>query len=247
MQASISNKRFLSLIFIVKFLLMAKQNNGASQKSKSKKSSMLDAKKSVHFEVDLNEDEDGLQSAASSKGSDGGKDEDDEEEEEESGEDDEFIDVLDVLDGKGEAYIDDDDETSSKKDKIKETRGRNDKFLRDTEEGLERKESEEEREEISEEESEEEEDESEEEQQISGDEMDADLNALDSLGNFVSQLETSVKRKAEEEKEEIVPQASKKKRKLLKDVTEAGVESEFGARAAGMYRQLISFQSPHHP
>lgn len=164
--------------------------------------------------------------------SDASKDESVEEEEE--GEDDEFLDVLDVLDGRGEPDFGDEDKASATKENpAAELRGDENKD-EDEDESMNK-----------EEDSEDDEDEDDEDAgAISGsDEDEADPSALDALENFVSGLETGAKRKASEEDREGDADESatqvKKKKRLLKDRTESGIENEFGARAAGKYFTYI--------
>jgi len=122
----------------------------------------------------------------------------------EDGDSDEFLDVLDVLDGRGKPDLGDDDAQDQS----------------DEEEGEEEEEGDEEM----------------------GDafapsdlEEQPDGDALDHLGTFVSQLEPGKKRKADEPSEDAAANGAgppTRKRRMLKERTEAGVEGEFGVHAA---------------
>lgn len=164
---------------------------------------------------------------------------DSDEENEEEGEDGEFIDVLDVLDGRGEPDLEDDDESVAK---IKKSNASSESRIQEHSTGGTL--AEEEMEDEDEDEDEEGEGEGEEEDEdgliISGsDEEDANPSALDHLSSFVSGLETAGKRKVIDGEADETPDAQPKKRKrMLKDRTESGVESEFGARAAGVFIRL---------
>ncbi|KAE9395799.1 Utp14-domain-containing protein [Gymnopus androsaceus JB14] len=179
-------------------------------KKKSKKQS------SVRFaEVDLNEDEDEeLQEAERDDEVDEGEDE------EESGEDDEFIDVLDILDGRGEP-LNDDDENVTPSTSLQRSSGLLE--LHGDQDG------DEEMEEDNEEE------EADEDDKISlslSDAEDDAVGALDELQNFISSLDpssSSKKRKADAEEPE-----QPKKRRMFRERTEAGVENEFRTQSAGL-------------
>lgn len=166
-----------------------------------------------------------------------GEEEDDdgeEEEEEEEGDDDEFIDVLDILDGRGEPDLGDDGDNASRSDD-KNTLSHKNTLEEDLEwNGIESGANDEKSDD--EDSSDEEEEGEDEDVIISGDEEETDPDALEALGNFVSKLETSAKRKADDEDDgaSSASQLKKKKQKILRDRTEAGKEGEFGARAAGM-------------
>jgi len=183
-------------------------------------------------EVDLNENED-------MDSDDGGKqkanDSESEEEEEEEGEDDEFIDLLDVLDGKGDIDMGSDDENkqpAASTSKIVES---------DEDEGMEDENSEEEEDE---ERDDEEEEENEQMDIVPSDDEDTP-GALDQLQDFVSGLDVSAKkRKAPEdgtnETSNTEPRTTRKRRLLTKEKTEAGEENEFRAHTSGMPTSFIS-------
>ncbi|TFY71054.1 hypothetical protein EVG20_g1958 [Dentipellis fragilis] len=159
-------------------------------------------------EVDLNEDDSAMDEETEEGSAEGS-----EEEGEEEGDPDDFIDVLDVLDGRAEAYLgsDDDEDRPARK--------------QDAEGG-------------SSDEDEDEEDEPGAEApnddiSMSGDEQEADPDALEGLGNFISSLETGKKRKAETADTD---DASRRKRRVITERTEAGQEHEFAAQVSGADR-----------
>ncbi|KZT73253.1 Utp14-domain-containing protein [Daedalea quercina L-15889] len=204
-----------------------------SQVQQKKKISDLGPSRDVRFaEVDLNEDDNqvdsSLESNEAGEASYGDKEHEDEndEEEEEDGDPDEFIDVLDVLDGRGEPENRDGmgntQEGEAKQREPVDTADTSAEFNEDEE--MRNEEDEEE---------DEDEDEAEEErdQEISGSEEEDALgnaSALDNLERFVTSLDAGQKRKSPEpEGQEVTPGA--KKRRLLPERTEAGEENEFAA------------------
>lgn len=153
-------------------------------------------------DVDLNEDDD--LAPQDSEQHDAG----DEEDEEESGEDDEFINVLDILDGRGEPLDDDEDAPPI----LPQQRP-----VSPAEESDEEMEEEEEDDRIS----------------ISlSDAEDEAVGALDDLQTFISSLDpassSTKKRKASGDEPD-----QPKKRRTIKERTEAGTESEFRTQSAG--------------
>ncbi|KAL0580728.1 hypothetical protein V5O48_001286 [Marasmius crinis-equi] len=182
----------------------------------SKAPKKVKKKSKVRFaEVDLNEDDDEDMKRDDSELSG------DEEEDEESGEDDEFIDVLDILDGRGEPLNEDEDTVDAPKPGPSKQKPH---------------------EENDEEDGDEEEDEDEEDENISISLSDAEedaAGALDDLQNFVSSLDpssSSKKRRADNEdgESQSQPSTQPKKRRLLREQTEAGEENEFRTKAAGL-------------
>ncbi|KAI0059414.1 Utp14-domain-containing protein [Artomyces pyxidatus] len=137
-----------------------------------------------------------------------------EEDEEEDGDPDEFLDILDVLDGRADAELDNEEEEVQT---AKDTR--RDVDAAENEDGSEG----------DEEEDDEQEDGSEEEDgmAMSADEEEVDAEALHGLGEFVSALDTAAKRKAEDE---LPGDVARRKRRLIPERTEAGVENEFAAQ-----------------
>jgi U3 small nucleolar RNA-associated protein 14 len=183
-------------------------------------------------DVDLNEDEDMEPPEAESA--------DDSDGEEEEGEDDEFIDLLDVLDGKGEVDNGSDTETlpkpSTKTIKRPTSRVSDEDNNQLGDRG-------EEDEEIVEDESEE--DESEEESDDDkfrlspSDSEDVAPEALDELQNFISKLDPSAKKRkapADSEGTQALDQSRKQRRVTIKERTEAGAENEFRAQTSGALR-----------
>ncbi|KAF9014157.1 Utp14 protein-domain-containing protein [Cyathus striatus] len=185
----------------------------------SKKKNVTKKKPTVRFaDVDLNEDE---------------EDELSEKEEEEEGDDDEFIDLLDVLDGKGEVDMGSDDEATKK---FKDSK-LPPKVLKPT--------SDDEDEDVGmedEDDSEEEDD----DEKLEGEDVemafapsdDEDMSpaALDKLQDFVASLNSSSKkRKTREEGDatEETKQERARKRRQIKERNEAGTEDEFRAQSSG--------------
>ncbi|KIM35627.1 hypothetical protein M413DRAFT_449671 [Hebeloma cylindrosporum] len=202
----------------------------SSKKSKSTKKQK--SKTAVRFaEVDLNEDEDGdLQP-------NGGDGSDESEEEEEEGDDDEFIDLLDVLDGKGDIDMGSDDEKpSASLNHNAEQAGS----------GLERDDDE-----SGEDDSEVESDEDpaaaeDAEMAFVPSDDDEAPEALDQLQQFVSGLDvTSKKRKAPEDSSAAAnAEARARRRRLTKERTEAGDENEFRAHSSGSKLNLEDLLTP---
>ena len=182
---------------------------------------MSSAIKSVFFEVNLDEsDEGGLADANSSKGSDN--------EVEEEGEPDEFFDVLDILDGRADPLSggeqsappprqDEISHASSDEQEDEQEADDNDDHDMDVEEAG----------------------------RFAPSDDEADLDALDNLGQFISNLDPSTKRKIFEDEglTEAEGNAPRKKRKLLKERNEAGAENEFAA-SGELERDLSGI--PHH-
>ena len=139
---------------------------------------------------------------------------------EEEGEPDEFFDVLDILDGRADP-LNDDDKPSVTPSREKET-------LHDSSE-------EEEVQEVYDE----------------GDDQavdtftplndEGDVDALHNLGQFISNLDSSVKRKKSEDESVAVAENNmpRKKRRLLKERNEAGAENEFSASGELEYEQCV--------
>lgn len=169
-------------------------------------------------------------------------DDDEEEEEEEEGEDDEFIDVLDVLDGRGE--IDDESNVVDRPRPTIEERGRS--FFEtgdgddheDDREGGENTDSDDSMEDPSAD------DDDDDVVFAPSDTEDAPPEALDVLQNFISALSPlSKKRKAFDDADTsssaLVARSRKQRRLSLKERTEAGVENEFRAQHSGMPIQFF--------
>ncbi|KZT27611.1 Utp14-domain-containing protein [Neolentinus lepideus HHB14362 ss-1] len=186
-------------------------------------------------DVDLNEDDDDsgkIDTPEPVEGNLGADAEEDEtEEEEEDGEADEFIDVLDVLDGRGDPDIVSGDEGS-----VEHETGDDGVTVRP--QG--RDESEAEVDEGEEEESQG----NEKESSVLLEEDAADLNpeALDKLENFISNLSASQKRKADDASRDDGERP--RKRRFMKERTTVGAEGEFNATTDQNKLQLDDLLSP---
>lgn len=196
-------------------------------------------------EVDLNEDDDNEADGHSDEQSDGNSEgaasDDDEEEEEEEGEPGDFLDVLDVLDGR--AHLDSEEDmgdiereagSKQKQDKMaSQAMGRDGDVDMDNDDEAERFGSSSEGDEDEDDEEENEEQGPEGQISASEEEQEQDELALQNLGQFVTSLDAGQKRKApdgeEGEKEGGGDAARVRKRRLLKERTEAGEENEFAA------------------
>jgi len=162
--------------------------------------------KTVHFEVNLDECDEGELGGDSNGAEVSGS------EMEEEGEPDEFFDVLDILDGRAEPLSDDEppaapprqNETSSVSPDEEEEPGDD-----EDDQGID----------------------PESKDQFMPSDDEADVGALRNLGQFISDLDLSTKRKASENEGAAVAEDNvpRKKRKLLKEHNEAGAENEFAA------------------
>lgn len=178
-------------------------------------------------EVDLNEDADGDDVKMH-------QDANSDEEEEEEGNDDEFIDILDILDGRGEVDNDEDTENTAQKPP---------KTPRQTEPTEEQDGDDQSSGDEEESDSEPASDVEDDDDIIPSDgEEDLSPEALDELQDFISTLDPAArKRKAPEDDHGTTSQTnvdrdrSRKQRRLtmLKELTEAGVENEFRAQTSG--------------
>ena len=178
-------------------------------------------------EVDLNEDDGEDLPPNVDDDSD-----EEEEEEEEEGDDDEFIDLLDVLDGKGDIDMGSDDGKAvvSRTHSVEQ-------------EGSDLERDEESDEEDSEIESDEDPGAAEDEEIafVPSDDDEAP-EALDQLQQFVSGLEvTSKKRKAPDDSSAPNAEARARRRRLMKERTEAGDENEFRAHSSGRQYFLAGY------
>ena len=164
------------------------------------------ATKTVHFEVNLDEDDEGeLEGGPSNMDNPHG-------ELEEEGEPDEFFDVLDVLDGRAEPLSDDEPPAAHVRPNETSRASSNE------EEGADDNEDDQDLD-------------PEPEDQLMPSDNEADVGALQTLGQFISNLDSSSKRKTSEDEGVAVGEniAPRKKRKLLKERNEAGTENEFAA------------------
>lgn len=182
----------------------------------------------MHFaDVDLNEDS--VEQAEARAEAESASEGDDEEEEEEEGDPNEFIDVLDVLDGRGEpdsgdgmGEVEKGGQSPAKANRREVEDDGDDE--RDADEDME----------SSEEDSDERSDDEEQGNMVSAsddDEGQEGDGALQELENFVSGLDAGQKRKAPDEDDAQDGGDSKpaRKRRLLPERTEAGAENEFAA------------------
>ena len=202
-------------------------------KSKPKRKTAGKAR-AVHFaDVDLNEDSvDEAEVHAEDESASG---ESDEEEEEEEGDPSEFVDVLDVLDGRGEPDSGDDMGEVERGGQVAATVNRREAEdeeddERDADEDMEG----------SGDDSDEQSDEEEGVNMVSASEDEGDEgddSALQELENFVSGLDAGQKRKAPDEDDAQDGGDSKpaRKRRLLRERTEAGAENEFAAALGTFY------------
>ena len=164
------------------------------------------ATKTVHFEVNLDESDEGEHGDV--PGDVGGPDS----EVEEDGEPDEFFDVLDILDGRADPLSDDEPPApSSRQNEIprapSDEGGESDDSRDSQDTALEP------------------------DDQLMPSDDEADVDALQNLGQLISNLDSSTKRKNFEDNNGVVAEdnAPRKKRKLLRERNEAGAENEFAA------------------
>lgn len=149
-----------------------------------------------------------------------------EQEEEEEGDPSEFIDVLDVLDGRGGPDID-----QASKDRKGKPVGGKTKDNGESEEAMDEDDSHEGYEDGEEENSVVPEPDS---VMIEADEDEVDESALDNLDTFITGLDTGKKRKVPEDADATDAQSEepqKRKRRMLKEQTQVGAENEFAAQA----------------
>ncbi|KAF9650064.1 Utp14-domain-containing protein [Thelephora ganbajun] len=178
---------------------------GQPFKKPKRKSSVV---KTVHFEVNLDESDKG--ELGDDPSGTGGS----ESEVEEEGEPDEFFDILDILDGRADPLSDEELSAASSRenevshavsDEEEEEQGVDDDEDHDMDPEL--------------------------ADQFTPSDDEEDVNALHNLGEYISNLDPSAKRKTSEDEGVAVAEddAPRKKRKLLKERSEAGAENEFAA------------------
>ena len=163
------------------------------------------ATKTVHFEVNLDESDEG-----ELEGGPGSVDGSDSEAEEE-GEPEEFFDVLDILDGRADPLSDDEPPAvASRDDRISHASSNEEET--DDDEGDQTMDLEP-------------------QDQFAPSDDEAEIDALQNLGQFISNLDSSTKRKNSEDDgtTAAADNVPRKKRKLLKERNEAGAENEFAA------------------
>jgi U3 small nucleolar RNA-associated protein 14 len=142
------------------------------------------------------------------------------EDEEEEGEDGEFIDVLDILDGRGEPDNDSDVETPGKATPRKKDDSENDDENSEGEDEAE------------------EEDSNMQDAFMPSDQEDTPDDALDDLQNFISNLSSTPQKRPLPEGDAAPSDSRPRKRRMLKERTETGLENEFRARTSGMFPLL---------
>jgi U3 small nucleolar RNA-associated protein 14 len=191
-------------IFYLKLIQSFYSQSQQSKKPKRKPS----ATKGAHLEVCLDESDAGELRG----GPDSAESSDSEVEEE--GEPNEFFDVLDILDGHADPLSDDEPPTvPSRENEVSCD------FSDKEEEGV-----------VDDNEGDQDMDPEPEDQLMPSDD-EADVDALQNLGQFISALDSSAKRKISEDENAALAENNvpRKKRKLLKERNEAGAESEFAA------------------
>ncbi|KDQ62895.1 hypothetical protein JAAARDRAFT_202438 [Jaapia argillacea MUCL 33604] len=200
--------------------------------------------RSVRFaEVDLNEDDDGDEDQPafrpSSRRISEGDGSDEDEDEEEEGEDDEFIDLLEVLDGRGDPDI------ASEAGSVEYERPRNvEKDVDENESQVDGQDGSE-----GDEQDDDDDDEGEDEpmhptSDISPSDEEPDPEALSTLNTFITSLpSTSQKRKGSDHDEGDVG-APARKRRYLKEMTSAGMENEFGTSSGPNKLSLNDLLAP---
>ena len=196
--------------------------------------------KAVHFaEVDLNEESDAETPELADDDMSEDEDEDDEEEEEE-GDPSEFIDVLDILDGRGEPESEDDvgeveRESLQKASDMRKPgagEGSDEDAMEEDEQEVEQGQADGGDEDEDENNEDEDEDEDAPPLTIEADDAEVDDSALQNLESFISGLDAGSKRKAPEDSDASdlrVDEPKKQKRRILKEQTQVGAENEFAA------------------
>lgn len=166
------------------------------------------ATKTVHFEVNLDES-DGGELEYGQSGAEGSVSE------MEAGEPGEFFDVLDILDGRADPLSD---------DELPAVPSRENGTFRASSDG-------EEEEEEADDDGDDQDMDPEPEDQFTPSDDEADVDGLQNLGQFISNLDSPTKRKIPEGEGAAAAEgnAPRKKRKLLKERNEAGAENEFAA------------------
>lgn len=181
---------------------------------KASKAAAQNKSKGVRFsEVDLSENTDiEEEDANDGPGDDNGS----EEEEEEEGEPSDFIDLLDILDGRGDPESED-DMGEIERDGQTNWVGQAEEDSGDEREDEDEGHSDNDRAARSDAEPE--------------DDASADQSALDNLGSFITNLDAGTKRKApDDHAEEQSEETQRRKRRMLKEQTQSGIESEFAAQ-----------------
>lgn len=155
--------------------------------------------------------------------------EEDADEEEEEGDPDEFIDLLDVLDGKGDIDMGSDNEKPVQSKKASDE---------DEDEGVE--DEDEDQDEVSEEDDQDKDN----QDAFAPSDNEEAPEASEEFQNFISGLDTTVKKRkldSGETVEETVKDSRSRKRRLIAERTEAGAENEFHAHASGLPFALLPY------
>ncbi|KAF9461892.1 Utp14 protein-domain-containing protein [Collybia nuda] len=206
--------------------------------SKGKKKSLKKKKSSVQFaDVDLNEDED-IEVPKSNNVDDSDSEA---EEEEEEGEDDEFIDLLDVLDGRGEVDNGSDGENVTKPMKPKTT-GRPDPDV-----NVDDEQQDDDDDDMVDDEPDSESEDGGDKFRLSPSDEDEDMpEALGDLEKFISTLDPSAKKRkaGDNEATQDLDRSRKQRRVTIKERTEAGTENEFRAQSSGSKLNLDDLLAP---
>ncbi|KAG6813718.1 hypothetical protein H0H92_008126 [Tricholoma furcatifolium] len=213
--------------------------------AKNKKKARTKTRSVKFAEVDLNEDEE----EPIDEVVDDDEEDDDDEEEEEEGDPSEFFDVLDILDGRGELEDAGDGDTKpserSGAPRTRPSHTANDEDEEELQDGY--HEGEDEEMDEDEDEGEDEGLDDEEKFAFSPSDSEGDDGALDDLQNFVSNLDTTAKKRKISEGD--LPMAEservrKQRRLALKERTEAGAENEFRAQTSGAKLNLEDLLAP---
>ncbi|KAJ4473028.1 Utp14-domain-containing protein [Lentinula aciculospora] len=195
----------------------SKKNTQALKKKATKKASVKFA------DVNLNEDDD---HAELQEFDQDGKEAEHDEDDEESGEDDDYINVLDILDGRGEPINDEESDapsTNLRKKKLS-VRGSDEEMGAGEDEDGESVHDEEEHEAEAEDDG----------ISISLSEAEGEAaGALDDLQTFISSLDPTSSATKKRKADGVEPEQPRKRR-VVQEITEAGVESEFRTQSAGL-------------
>lgn len=174
-----------------------------------------------------------------------GQDSDEEDEDEDMEEGDEFIDVLDILDGKGEPDNDSDTEVSKQP---KPPASRDARMDEEDDEASDIQDDEDEDEDDEDADSDADSDTEIQDAFNPSDDEDAVPEALEGLQSFISKLDpTSQKRKAPDT-DAAAPEPTERarKRRIITERNEAGVENEFRARAFGLSSLQFFVHTPQY-
>ncbi|KAK7695122.1 hypothetical protein QCA50_002312 [Cerrena zonata] len=217
-------------------------NKKGQNKQKSRKSRTTPSSKAL--EIDLNEDEDGDESESPLQQQEDADEDQSEEEEEEEGEPEDFIDVLDMLDGRGPPGSDDEQgETPIDPEAQPKVRQSGSAQSEDEDEVMQ-----EEHDESSDESDDEETRPAPEDDDVSASEDEDAVGAsLQDLQSFITNLDAGQKRKVPDDESVQANESGetrRQKRRILKEHTEAGEENEFAAHAGAPKLNLDDLLNP---